>query len=128
MYIARHYVRVNGKMFTPGEVITEAIPDNKAGRLLAIGAISKAEAAPVQNERGPVPDGKREDDKTEYSAPVASGLPVPEEDDDENDTDDAEDEEESEAPEIDVTDGIVAEPEPEEAPAATPRKRSSKKK
>lgn len=125
MYIARHYVRVNGKMFTPGEVITEAIPDSKARRMLAIDAISKTDDAPIQNERGPAPDGKQEDDKTEYSAPVASGLPVPEEDDD---TDDAEDEEEAEAPEIDVTDGIVAEPELEEAPAAPPRKRSSKKK
>ena len=127
MYIARHYVRVNGKMFTPGEVITEAIPNDKAIRLAALNAIDRIEAAPIQNERGPAPDGKQEDDKTEYSAPVASGLPAPEEDDDENDTDDAEDEEEAEAPEIDVTDGIVAETEPE-APAATPRKRSSKKK
>ena len=130
MYIARHYVRVNGKMFTPGEVITEAIPNDKAIRLAALNAIDKIEAAPIQNERGPAPDGKQEDDKTECSAPVASGLPVPEEDDGENDTDDtddAEDEEEAEVPEIDVTDGIVAETEPE-APAATPRKRSSKKK
>lgn len=125
MYIARHYVRVNGKMFTPGEVITEAIPNDKAIRLAALNAIDRIEAALIQNEREPAPDGKQEDDKTEYSAPVASGLPEPEEDDD---TDDAEDEEEAEAPEIDVTDGIVAEPEPEEAPAAPPRKRSSKKK
>lgn len=127
MYIARHYVRVSGKMFTPGEVITEAIPNDKAIRLAALNAIDKIEAAPIQNGREPAPDGKQEDDKTEYSAPVASGLPVPEEDDDENDTDDTEDETEAKAPEIDVTDGIVAEPEPE-APAATPRKRSSKKK
>lgn len=125
MYIARHYVRVNGKMFTPGEVITEAIPNDKAIRLAALNAIDRIEAAPIQNERGPAPDGKQEDDKREDAAPVASGLPEPEEDDD---TDDAEDEEEAEAPEIDVTDGIVAELEPEEAPAATPRKRSSKKK
>lgn len=129
MYIARHYVRVNGKMFTPGEVITEAIPNDKAIRLAALNAIDRIEDTPIQNERGPAPDGKQEDseqgdDKQDNAAPVASALPEPEEDDD---TDDAEEEEEAEAPEIDVTDGIVAEPEPE-APAATPRKRSSKKK
>ena len=118
MYIARHYVRVNGKMFTPGEVITEAILNDKAIRLAALNAIDRIDDAPIQNERGPAPDGKQEDSKQEDAAPVASGLPEPEEDDD---TDDAEDETEAEAPEIDVTDGIVAEPEPEESPAATPR-------
>ena len=124
MYIARHYVRVNGKMFTPGEVITETISNDKAIRLAALNAIDRIEDAPIQNERGPAPDIKQEDGKQDNAAPVASTLPEPEEDDD---TDDAEDEEEAEAPEIDVTDGIVAEPEPE-TPAATPRKRSSKKK
>lgn len=121
MYIARHYVRVNGKMFTPGEVITEAIPHEKAVRLAAMNAIDRMETAPIQNERGPAPDGRQEDDEPEYSAPVASALPEQEEADDADD-----DEEEAEAPEIDVTDGIISEP--EEAPAAAPRKRGSKKK
>lgn len=117
MYIARHYVRVNGKMFTPGEVITEAIPDSKARRLLAIGAVSKTEDAPILNERGPAPDAVQE-----------NAQPKENEQDAESDAEDEEEaDEEAEAPEIDVMDGIVAEPEPEEAPAA-PRKRSSKKK
>lgn len=117
MYIARHYVRVNGKMFTPGEVITEAIPDSKARRLLAIGAVSETEDAPILNERGPAPDAVQE-----------NAQPEENEQDAESDAEDEEEaDEEAEAPEIDVMDGIVAEPEPEEAPAA-PRKRSSKKK
>ena len=126
MYIARHYVRVNGKMFTPGEVITEAIPDSKARRMLAIDAISKTEDAHILNERGPAPDIKQENDKQDNASPVASAMPEPEEADDAEDEEEAD--EEAEAPEIDVMDGIVAEPEPEEAPAANPRKRSSKKK
>ena len=118
MYIARHYVRVNGKMFTPGEVITEAIPDSKARRMLAIDAISKTEDAPILNERGPYSDAVQE-----------NAQPEGNEQDAESDAEDEEEaDEEAEAPEIDVMDGIVAEPEPEEAPAATPRKRSSKKK
>lgn len=123
MYIARHYVRVNGKMFTPGEVITEAIPNDKAIRLAALNAIDKvADISPSENEAELADGLKQESNEPDYSAPVASALPEPEADD----TDDAEDEEEAEAPEIDVTDGIVSEPEPEEAPA-TPRKRSKKK-
>lgn len=130
MYIARHYVNVNGKMFTPGEVITEKITEEKERFLMGHDAISKMETAPIQHERGPAPDGekesaKQEDDKQDYSTPVASALPEPEEADD---TDDTEDEEDAEAPEIDVTDGIVTEPEPEEAPAASTSKRGGKKK
>lgn len=130
MYIARHYVNVNGKMFTPGEVITEKITEEQERFLMGHDAISKMETAPIQHERGPVHDGKKEsakqeDDKQDYAAPVASALPEPEEADD---TDDTEDEEDAEAPEIDVTDGIVTEPEPEEAHAASTSKRGGKKK
>lgn len=129
MYIARHYVNVNGKMFTPGEVITEKITEEKERFLMGHDAISKMETAPIQHERGPAPDGekesaKQEDDKQDYAAPVASALPEPEEADDMEDEAD----EDAEAPEIDVTDGIVTEPEPEEAPAASTSKRGGKKK
>ena len=138
MYIARHFVRVNGKMFTPGEVITENIPDEKAAWLLGGGAVSELEDAPDReaNERGPAP--RQKDDKPDndaaamarenHAAQMAAlgygpdGMPAAPEDAETDEDDD----DEAEAPEIDVTDGIVAEPEPEEAPA--PRKRSSKKK
>ena len=119
MYIARHYVRVNGKMFTPGEVITEKITEEQESFLMGHDAISKEEdaAAPQESEHAPNP-GQASGEPDNDGAPA---LP------EDNDAADEETEGEEEAPEIDVMDGIVAEPEAEDAPAA-PRKRSSKKK
>lgn len=120
MYIARHYVNVNGKMFTPGEVITEKITEEKERFLMGHDAISKVEdaAAPQESEHAPNPEQAS-------GEPDNDGAPALPED---NDAADEETEGEEEAPEIDVTDGIVTEPEPEEAPAASTSKRSSKKK
>lgn len=119
MHIARHYVRVNGKMFTPGEVITEKITEAQERFLMGHDAISKMEdaAAPQGSEPDPNPEQAS-------GEPDNNGAPALPED---NDAADEEDEDEEEAPEIDVMDGIVAAPEVEEAPAA-PRKRNAKKK
>lgn len=119
MYIARHYVSVNGKVFTPGEVITENIDKAKVGRLLEKGAIFVMNGAPAKQESAPEENREQESRKA-VNDPAESGA------DDADENDDAEDEEEVEVPEIDVTDGIVCEPEAEDAPA--PRKRASKKK
>lgn len=123
MYAARHYVRVNGKMFTPGEIITEKIDEDKAARLVRLSAISMM-ADEARTDMEPVKRGPAPEDTSVTDTPgmpdgeECSGKPV--------EADVSEDEEEAEAPEIDVTDGIVADA--EEAPAAAPRKRTVKKK
>ena len=47
MFIAVHYVRINGSMYAPGESITEEIAPDKEARLLDKGAIRRAAEAPL---------------------------------------------------------------------------------
>lgn len=52
MFIAVHYVRINGTMFAPGETITESIAPEKEARLLDMGAIREAAEAPFPEVQG----------------------------------------------------------------------------
>lgn len=85
MYIARHYVRVNGTVYTKGERIPDGIPAEKIEWLLRAEAIEEA--------------------------PAPASYIVPDEVHDEPAEEPAEVEEEAdesiEAPEIDVMAGIV---------------------
>lgn len=47
MFIAVHYVRINGVMFTPGEIITESMAPEKVAWLLGKGAIRRTAEAPI---------------------------------------------------------------------------------
>ena len=123
MYIARHYVRVNGKMFTPGEVITEKMTADKVAFLMEKDAINEIADTSPSKQEGKLVDGLQKENGEQENNANQEQKNTESESDAEDEAD-----EEAEAPEIDVMDGIVAEPEPEEAPAATPRKRSSKKK
>jgi len=135
MYIARHYVRVNGKMFTPGEVITEKMTADKVAFLMEKDAINEIADTSPSKQEGKLVDGlqkengEQENNANQEQKNTESESDAEDEADEETEAEDMDEaDEEAEAPEIDVTDGIVAEPEPEEAPAVTPRKRSSKKK
>ena len=44
IYIAKHFVKIAGRKYTPGEIITSAIPDDKLQRLLRLNAIEGQEA------------------------------------------------------------------------------------
>lgn len=132
MYIARHYVRVNGKMFTPGEVITESISKEKESRLLEKGAISKVEDAPVLRKEVITEGVSKEEDtpdprESEIDHKEDQEIGNTEENDDEEDATDEAEASDEEAPAIDVTDGIVSDPANEEPDPST-RKRGSKKK
>jgi hypothetical protein len=103
-YAAKHYVRLAGRMYTPGEVIDIPIPEEQRERLLRLNAI-------VQIAE---PDtGQGEAARDAYTEPPASAP---------DETDIAEDAEE-EAPEIDVMDGIIP---PAEAAAAAEKKPTTK--
>lgn len=109
-YAAKHYVKITGQKFMPGEIIDVAIPEDKLPRLLKLGAI-----VPLDT---PMPHtASTEDDATPNDAEDAS--------EDAAMDDDAEDavDEEAEAPEIDVMDGIVAK---DEAPAKATTKKTAK--
>ncbi len=106
-YTAKHFVKIAGRMYTPGEIIDNPIPDDKLQRLLRLGAVEQIDTSGA-----------------ELSASVSSDAhdesptdPAPEE------APDAE-EDEAEAPEIDVMDGVVA-PESQKAPAKTVRPKKS---
>ena len=44
IYIAKHFVKIAGRKYTRGEIITSAIPDDKLQRLLRLNAIEGQEA------------------------------------------------------------------------------------
>ena len=103
-YVAIHYVRVDGALYTPGEVINADIPEEKEKRLLEKGAIRKTGASfsdpciPVPDDSLVLPEPEKQPDSAEETA-----------------TEEADEETEMEdAPVIDVSDGIIAEPEADE--------------
>lgn len=98
MYMANHYVRVNGTVYVKGECITEDLPAEKEAWLLRAGAIRVMEdhrqELPAQ-EPAPEPEEEAEDVEEACADPEAEEA-----------------DEDVEAPEIDVMAGIVT-PEPQ---------------
>ena len=123
MFIAVHYVRINGVMFMPDEVITEPMSPKQEAWLLGKGAIRKAAETPfpaaqekaegfvdVDAESGADGDGEAENTEMTES---------------EDDTEDeAEEEYEDVAPmEIDAAESIT----PAEEPAPKAEKKPARK-
>ena len=106
MYIAEHYVKVNGKMIMKGESIQDNLPEGKIKWLLKAGAIKEVTPAFDLTEQ--------------QETPVAEAEPEQEAQIEEPETD-------TEAPQIDVMAGIVLE-EPEEKPAKKPARKTERRK
>lgn len=120
-YAAKHYVKITGQKFMPGEIIDIPIPEDKLPRLLKIGAVipltpTAPIAAVADSDKENVPHDC--DDRLEGMNDDLSG-------DSEERADEAEPGEDAEVPEIDVMDGIVAEG-AEDAPAKTTAKKPAK--
>jgi len=105
MLIAKHYVKVNGTIYPPGEEIDVEISKEKLERLLSKGA--------VENKTAPSAHFTKEPE----SEPELIGEEEPETED--------EAEVEDEAPEVDVMAGIVQEKE-EDTPKKPARSRRPK--
>lgn len=109
-YVAKHYVKISGRRFTPGEIIDMPIPEEKLLRLLRLRAIVRQPDAIDDPD-----DGKGEDEakdahqtakgQSEDSSAIPSDSLQDETPEDEEKRDEAEEEH---APEIDVMDGIVS--------------------
>lgn len=105
MYAAKHYVKVDGEMYRPGEILPEDMPEETVRRFLDLKAIEKVPGAPdpvfVRNA----------------AAAAEPEPPAGPSQDAEDETTNAEDEYDAAEPEeIDVTAGLVTEPAPEEKP------------
>jgi len=107
-YIALHYVRVNRKMYTPGEIIHEEIPQEKSKRLLEKGAIREENpyrsfdyAAQLPAPRVLPTEGIPEDIQERRLAPDPQPGTEPEEEPEEGA------EEPEPPPEINIMEGIV---------------------
>lgn len=128
-YAAKHYVKIFGRKYTPGEMIDIPIPEEKLKRLLRLKAIehvSVTAANPTYDNTSGEDGNGVKDVRSNYAGQLEnlgydpSGAPVSE---DGEPTEEAD--EEAEAPEIDVMDGIVsAAGEPTEE--AHPKKTTSK--
>ena len=103
-YVAIHYVRVNGVLYTPGEIVNADIPEEKEKRLLKKGAIRKTGAS-FSVPCVPVPKDSPAPAEAENQPESVEETVLEEED---------EEAEAEEAPVIDVSDGIIAEPEADE--------------
>lgn len=119
-YAAKHYVKITGQKFMPGEIIDIPIPEDKLPRLLKIGAvIPLAPTAPITavtddgKENAPSGHDDRLEDMSNDSFDESKAESSVETDED------------AEVPEIDVMDGIVAE-DAENAPAKTTAKKPAK--
>lgn len=138
-YVARHYVKIAGRTYTPGEIFDgKKVPDEDAmERLLRLGAVQElkplvleedADGEGGQNDDPPAPadDAKREgeaEDQEPQDEPDGEGEKA-------DDDDEAADDEENEAfREIDV-EGVVQEPAPKpaEKPARKPARTAGRKK
>ena len=122
-YTAKHYVKISGCRFTPGEMIDIPIPEDKLKRLLRLKAVERVPgivADPADGNAGGDEGDASQLDNTGYDP-----SDNPEETPDEEEPDEEETIEETEAPEIDVMDGIVSAAE-EPAEEAPPKKTTSK--
>lgn len=112
-YKAIHYVKLDGRVYAPGEAIDAIIPSEKLDRLLSIGALEITSAPNAYVGAEP-------------ESPANSGEPDGKKNNDESKQDDDDSEDDEPAPEIDVTDGIVEQPASErQEKAKTPKKRPS---
>ena len=120
-YTAKHYVRISGRKFTPGEIIDIPIPEEKLERLLRLNAIERNAIcsivdAPDDTDESADERGAGQSD-TEDEAGASERM--------EYATTDGSEEVE-EAPEIDVMDGIVSHA--DEQPEAESEKKETAKK
>lgn len=124
-YAAKHYVKISGRKYTPGEIIDIPIPEEKLKRLLrlkAIAPVPSAIADPADKNGEDGDDGEEARDNNRQpenlgNDPYGNLIPA-EADEDEEPTEEAD--EEAPAPEIDVMDGIVT------ASEEAPKKKTSK--
>ena len=134
VYIAKHYVNLDGTVYTPGDVIDKPIDAEKERRLLALGAIRKRVAPIVEAEAD---DEDMADADTEHGESRQDSADAADDEGQDDSVDDAEDDsedetedefEEVEPMEIDAAESITpaeeSAPEAEEKPA---RKRGRRK-
>lgn len=121
-YTAKHYVRISGRKFTPGEIIDIPIPEEKLERLLRLNAIERNTIFSIADE---VPD-----DTDESADERGDGQSDTEDEAGSSDRMDIaateEGDEAEEAPEIDVMDGIISHA--DEQPEAESEKKETAKK
>lgn len=121
-YTAKHYVRISGRKFTPGEIIDIPIPEDKLERLLRLNAIERSAIFAI--------GGEAHDETDESVDERGAGQSDTADDADNSDRMDStstdESEEAEEAPEIDVMDGIVSRA--DDQPEAESEKKETAKK
>ena len=127
-YTAKHYVKIAGRKYTPGEIIDIPIPEEKLKRLLRLKAIAPASSAdldPADDTAGSDEDGGKENVRDNYASQLdnlgydPSGDPK-EPQDEEEPTEEEPTEEETPTEEEPIEEEVPTEEEPvEEEPQPT---------
>ena len=118
-YTAKHYVRISGRKFTPGEIIDIPIPEEKLERLLRLNAIERNSIFAIAGEAHDVTDESVDE--------CGAGQRDTADDADSSDRmERAATDESEEAPEIDVMDGIISHAD-EQPEAESDKKETAKK-
>lgn len=106
-YLARHFVKIAGRVYTPGEIIDRPIPQEKLSRLLRIGAVTFISSIAGRGDRIYDPEAALPEVRGSMrpwpDKDTASGEDAPQESG-------AADGIREEAPEIDAMDGVIAAP------------------
>lgn len=128
-YAAKHYVRISGRKYTPGEMIDIPIPEEKLKRLLRLKAVERVPAVivdPADEDTDGEDGGSAAEAQNNSANPLENlghdpfGDPHNETPEDKESSEEIEEvAEEVEVPKIDVMDGIV--PAAEAAEEAQPR-------
>lgn len=100
---AKHYVKISGRKYMPGEKIDIPVPEEKLDRLLRLKAVERKYDIDTNSDDKPDIENKGDG----HNCGESAGC-----DDSSDNSEDAVEEafEDAEAPDIDVMDGIVAEP------------------
>ena len=99
IYVAKHYTKIAGRKYTPGEIIDRPIPDDKRERLLRLKAIESVGAQETEAEIVTMNTPEAENVDAPENTPEAESVDAPE------NTPEAET---IDAPEIDAMEGIVS--------------------
>lgn len=124
-YLAKHYVNIAGRMYTPGEIVDREIAQSKLQRLIRLGAVTPCPGAAVNaKEENNVPDNNPADKPATVETNAEDSAEETEGEEREEAEVEADEYEETDAPEIDVMDGIVSAAETDEpAPKKTTKGR-----
>lgn len=126
-YVSKHYVRFPGRTVTPGEIFDGKLLDKEQlNRLIRLEAIQELKPLALDDDPDQEPDqepDQKPDQKPDQEEPKQDGGEEQQVDEEEDD-----DQEDDEERNIDASEGLVSQAEPEPVKAAKPATKTTGRK